>query len=103
MENEEKVSEEQIQQTFKNDCYGGQFRPICNRRIDGLKCRCYVRYVIINDVQYWKILYLINQRRVTDPYFLPWFNKMYRIVRTAISSLESSGTEIVVFKNDMPE
>lgn len=102
MENIEKVSDEQIQQAFKDDCCGGQLRPICNRRIDGFKCRCYVRYVIIDGVQYWKIHYLINQRPVTDPYFKPWLSKMYRIVRTALSLLESSGNRIIVFKNDMP-
>lgn len=102
MENIEKVSEEQILQAFKDDCCGGRLRPICNRRIEGLKCRCYVRYVIVNGVQYWKIHYLINQRPVTDPYFKPWLNKMYRIVRTALSLLESSGTKIIVYKNDMP-
>ena len=96
------LSEELIKQAFKDDCCGGRLKPICNRRIEGYKCRCYVRYVIVDGVQYWKIHYLINQRPVTDKEFRPLVNKMYRVVRTAISLLESTGTRIVVFKNEMP-
>ena len=93
---------EKVNEAFAKDYCGGRLKPICNRRMDGYKCRCYVRYVILDGVQYWRIFYLINQRPVTDPDFQPLVRKMYRIVHTAVSLLESNGVHIVVIQNDMP-
>ena len=87
-------SEDVIAKAFQDDGCGGRLKPICNRRIEG---RCYVRYVIVDGVQYWKINYLINQRPVTDPDYKPLVNRMYRVVMTAISLLESGGNRIVVY------
>ena len=92
---------ETIEKAFKDDACGGRLKPICNRRIEGYKCRCYVRYVIIDGVQYWKINYLINQRPVRDPAMKDLMMKMYRVVRLAVSLLESKGIQVVIFKNEM--
>lgn len=93
--------EEVILHVFKQDRCGGYLKPICNRRMEGYKCRCYVRYVEIDNIQYWKIYYLINQRPVYDDDFRPLVRKMYNMVRTVISILESRGVQIVIFRNFM--
>ena len=98
----ETFSIEKVNEAFAADCCGGRLKPICNRRIEGYKCRCYVRYVIVDDIQYWRIFYLINQRPVSDPDFRPLVRKMFRIVHTAVSLLESSGTHVVIVQNEMP-
>ena len=90
---------ETIDAAFASDKLGGHLKPICNRRMQGYKCRCFVRYVEIDGIQYWKIFYLINQRPVTDDDLLPLVRKMYHVVRTAISILESRGLSIVVYRN----
>ena len=91
--------EEVIEHIFNTEKCGGYLKPICNRRMVGWKCRCYVRYVEIDNIQYWKIYYLINQKPAKDEYFRPLVRKMYNLVRTVISILESRGTKIVIWKN----
>ena len=98
----ETYSVEKVKEAFAADACGGHLKPICNRRIDGYKCRCYVRYVILDGVQYWRVFYLINQRPVKDPDFRPLVRKMYRIVHMAVSLLESGGTRIEIIQNDIP-
>ena len=90
---------EVIEHVFKSDKCGGALRPICNRRMEGWKCRCYVRYVEIDDIQYWKIYYLVNQRPASDVEYQPLVRKMYNLVRTVISILESTGVKIVIYRN----
>lgn len=90
---------ETIDDAFKSNVLGGHLKPICNRRMQGYKCRCYVRYIELDGIQYWKVYYLVNQRPVTDEDLYPLVRKMYQIVRTAISLLESRGIRIVVHKN----
>lgn len=91
--------EEVIEHIFKTEKCGGYLKPICNRRMEGWKCRCYVRYVEIDNIQYWKIYYLINQKPAKDEYFRPLVRKMYNLVRTVISILESRGAKIVIWRN----
>jgi len=99
----ENISTQKIEKAFHNDCCGGRLKPICNRRMDGYKCRCYARYVIVDGIQYWKIYYLINQREVKDADYRYLVLKMYKIVGMAISMLQSKGVEVVIYQNNIPK
>jgi len=96
------LKNDKIDSAFKEDCCGGRLKPICNRRIDGYKCRCYARYVIVDGIQYWKMRYLINQREVTDIDYRYLVVQMFRVASLAISILQSKGVKVVVYENKMP-
>ena len=102
MNNMDELLTRKIEEAFRDDCCGGRLKPICNRRIEGYKCRCYVRYVILDDVQYWKIHYLVNQREVKDIEYRYLVMKMYRVATMAISMLKSTGVKVVVYENRIP-
>lgn len=60
---------EQIEQRFI-DLKGGIYKPICNRMINGYKCRCFARYVNYNGISYWSLKYYINGKEVTEYNYL---------------------------------
>ena len=88
-----------IEDAFQMSPNGGLLRPICNRRIGGFKCRCYARYVVVDNIQYWKIYYRINQRLqlLDDEHDL--MKQMYRIAKTMIALFEKSGQQVIIYQN----
>ena len=92
--------DDRVRQAFKEHRCGGRLKPLCNRRIDGYRCRCWVRYVVVDDVQYWKIFYLINYHEPYDESYRPLVRRMYRLAATVKSLVESQGARVVIYRNN---
>ncbi|MDE6007719.1 MAG: hypothetical protein K2G90_00750 [Muribaculaceae bacterium] len=72
---------------------GGRYRLICNRKIDGKKCRCFVREFKLGDNLYWNVSYVIDGK-IAEAYN-GLVKAMYEIAHN-LSLMLSSGEQQVV-------
>lgn len=87
---------EQVNLAFRNHPYGGLLRPVCNRKMYGYKCRCWVRYIELGGVQYWSVNYLVNQRPATDDDHHDLLNDMRHLVHVTRRLVERQGIPVVI-------
>lgn len=74
---------------------GGRYRLICNREIDGKKCRCFAREFRLGDNRYWNVGYVIDGKVAET--FNGLVKAMYKIAHTVSEKLSSSGTPVVMW------
>ena len=74
---------------------GGRYRLVCNRRIDGKKCRCYIKEVVIGDTYYWSVYYEIDGKE--SPAYNSLIDQMYKLAHKTKESLWKAGKKIVLW------
>ncbi len=94
------------QKKFKNYSYdevkaaekaqkGGRYRLICNRKIDGKKCRCFAREFKLGDNLYWNVSYVVDGKIAET--FNGFVNAMYEIAHNLSITLSSGNQNVVMW------
>lgn len=74
---------------------GGRYRTICNRNIDGKKCRCYIKEVLLGETYYWNVFYVVDGKE--PPAYNYLVERMLSLVRNAKDSFLNSRKKIVLW------
>lgn len=75
---------------------GGRNRLICNRTINGKKCVCFAKEVVLGDNRYWNLQYRINGEAPAQ--FNGLVNEMYEIALAKSVELYSKGVLVILWR-----
>lgn len=74
---------------------GGRNRLICNRTINGQKCVCFAKEVVLGDTRYWNLHYRIDGEAPVQ--FNSLVNEMYEIAHAKSVELYSKGVLVILW------
>lgn len=90
-----KASYEDVQRAEKVQ-QGGKYRLLLQRIINGHKCRCFARVVIVGVTAYWSITYVIDGREAES--FTDEVRIMAELVEAKSYDLCKNGKETILWR-----